>query len=173
MKKVFQTLLFLLAAANGIIAQSSISICTYAFSPMQEMIAESRAIVNARVIGVETYWNEEYTKCYNHYRLEVIQAMKGKLPEVVTLVIEVAGPDVDERCLVADGLELGTNMIACLDKIPSDWECGYTPRHAFAPYNVVQGLFILNDGDSEVKHAFHRYRSAEELYSDITTLLIP
>jgi hypothetical protein len=173
MKKIVASLILLLAVASGLIAQSSVSICNIPFSPMQEMITESKAIVHARVLGVEIYWNEEHTKCYNHYRLLVIQAMKGKLPSTITVVTEIAGPDVDERCVADSGLNVGSNVIACLEKIPADWECGYTPRHAFAPYKSVQGLFLLHDSDSGVTHAFHRYHSAEELYSDINTLLIP
>ena len=173
MKKVFSIYLIALMTTSGLFAQSSITVCNYALATMQEMITDSKGIVKARVTAVETYWNEEHTRCYSLYQLRVINTLKGKLPATIVLVTEVAGPDTEARCSNIIGLHVGKEIIACLDRIPADWECGYTPRHAYAPYGSVQGIFVLNEKDGVVTHAFQRYQSTDELYSEIAEFLMP
>ena len=172
MKKVFSIFLIALLTTCGLFAQSSITDCNYALATMQQMITDSKGIVKGRVTAVETYWNEEHTRCYRHHHVSVSRTLKGKMPATIVLVTEVAAPHIEARCSNVIGLQVGNEIIVFLDRIPADWECGYTPRHAYATFGSVQGIFVLNASDGEVSHAFHSYESANELYSEIAEHLI-
>lgn len=148
------------------IAQQAQHACIQIPAGMNEMISESRGVVHARVLSSEVYYNQEQTLSYNHYVLQVIQVVKGKLPETITLVtenVQLSGMD----CPTLGHLPQGAEIIACLERIPSNWECGYTPRFAYAPFGNMQGLFVVNEADGSVTDAYRRFNDAKQLYAAI------
>lgn len=60
------------------------------------------------------------------------ETIKGKLPKRIVVVEEIQAnqqASIDTRYRA---LAVGSEIMACFNRIPRDWECGYTPRHAYA-----------------------------------------
>lgn len=129
---------------------------------VEEISAASRSIVKGKVISSETVWNEEKTLAYTHYTLRVMNYIKGKTAQEIVLVAEAADRNNPE-CTFIVPLVKGTEIIACLDRVPKHWECGYTPRHAYAPLGDVQGVFILHKKSDEVTDYFNRFENTDQL----------
>lgn len=100
--------------------------------PLYDYIASSHGVAKGRVVGMEVYWNQEGTRCYHHYTLEVQQAIKGKLPRLVVVVEDRTAAYTSSNTGDFNELHIGTELIAFFNHIPKGWECGYTPRHAYA-----------------------------------------
>ncbi|MFN5620410.1 MAG: hypothetical protein ACK478_03835 [Flavobacteriales bacterium] len=132
MKNALFSLLFMLSTSLVLNAQLTASFNEVELTPLYDRIASSYGVANGRVVGVEIYWNQEHTRCYHHYTLEVQQAIKGKLPETIVVVEDCTSAYTSSPEGNVCGLQIGTELIAFFDRIPKDWECGYTPRHAYA-----------------------------------------
>lgn len=150
MKNALLSLALMLTTTLSVIAQSDTNMNGFDLTPVIDRIATSYGVAKGRIIGIEVYWNQEQTRCYNHYTMEVEQAIKGKLPQRIVVVQECAGSNLSLQQETAELIPLGTELVAFFDRIPKDWECGYTPRHAYAsvfnhqPTADLQTMFSAN-----------------------------
>ena len=132
MKNALLSLALLLTTTLSVIAQSDTNMNGFDLTPVIDRIATSYGVAKGRITGMEVYWNQEQTRCYNHYTIEVEQAIKGKLPQQIVVVQECATSNMSLQQETAAQMTVGSELIAFFDRIPKDWECGYTPRHAYA-----------------------------------------
>jgi len=132
MKKYLFALALIYSATGCVIAQLTISNDNFKSSSLSELMESSAGIVNARVVGMEIYWNEEHTQCYNHYTLEVITSSNDELPQRMVLVTEAHEGNIQQAISGSEHFRIGDEVYASLTQIPRDWECGYTPRHAYS-----------------------------------------
>ena len=132
MKNALFSLVLMLVAPVFSNAQLNARLSDYDLAPVYERVASSHGVAKGRIVGMEIYWNQEHTLCYYHYTLEVEQAIKGKLPDSIVVIQQVAATPTEMEHNTASALPIGSELIAFFDRIPKDWECGYTPRHAYA-----------------------------------------
>jgi len=124
--------LALIYSATGLlIAQLTMKNEGFKSSSLKELLDMNHGVVNARIVGVEVYWNEEHTMCYNHYTLEVLDSTNDELPGEIVLVTEAQEGGSQLSSSGSEPFQMGDELQACLSPIPRDWECGYTPRHAY------------------------------------------
>ena len=132
MKNALFSLVLMLVAPMFLNAQLNAHLSDYELAPVYEHIASCHGVAKGRIVGMEIYWNQEHTLCYYHYTLEVEQAIKGKLPHSIVVIQEVVSTPTEMEHNAAYAHPIGSELVAFFDRIPKDWECGYTPRHAYA-----------------------------------------
>ena len=132
MKNALFSLVLMLVAPMFLNAQLNAHLSDYELAPVYERIASCHGVAKGRIVGMEIYWNQEHTQCYYHYTLEVEQAIKGKLPHSIVVIQEVLSTPTEMEHNSVSALPIGSELVAFFDRIPKDWECGYTPRHAYA-----------------------------------------
>jgi hypothetical protein len=131
MKKYLLALALIYSATGLLIAQLTMKNEGFKSSSLKELLDMNHGVVNARIVGVEVYWNEEHTMCYNHYTLEVLDSSNDELPGEIVLVTKAQEGGSQLSSSGSESFQIGDELHACLSHIPRDWECGYTPRHAF------------------------------------------
>lgn len=133
MKKYLLALTLICTASEMLLAQLT-SKSNYAALPLvEELFNMGNGIVLAHVVKVDTYWNEERTRKYGHYTLEVVESSNSGIPAQIVMVKELSYVEENNEVASSAAIPLGTEIITMLTAIPRGWECGYTPRHAYAP----------------------------------------
>ena len=156
------TLFFYLLLQSSAIAQDIH--CNMAKLPMEQLIQQSNAIAHVRVLQENSFWNEKHSMIFTHYRLEVLQTMKGILDNQITLVVEggrAQGMLIDYQDRI--DLQPGAEMVVMLTAVPKYWECGVLPQNAYAAYASKQGVFDVDPNTGACSDVFKRFDSLESL----------
>ncbi len=132
MKKYLLAVALFYSVSEALFAQLTAVSEGFATASITDVIESSSGAVSARIVGMEVYWNEEHTLCYNHYTLEVLGSSNEDLPKKIVLVAEVSNPSGHQVSADNSSFEVGSEVFAYLSKIPRNWECGYTPKHAYS-----------------------------------------
>ena len=132
MKNALFSFVLMLVLPMFLNAQLNARLSDFDLAPVYKRVASSQGVARGRIVGMEIYWNQEHTLCYYHYTLKVEQAIKGKLPHSIVVIQQVEGPQTEMGHEAGSSHPIGSELVAFFDRIPKDWECGYTPRHAYA-----------------------------------------
>lgn len=138
--------------------------CNMVKLPMEQLIQQSNAIANVKVLQVNAFWNEKHSMIYTHYRLEVLQSMKGTLDPYITLVVEggrAQGMLIDYQDRI--DMQPGAEFVAMLSDVPKHWECGVLPENSFATYASKQGVFEVDPRTGACSDVFKRFDSLDAL----------
>lgn len=132
MKKYLLTVALIYSVTGFLFAQLTTKNDVFKVSPLTDVIESNNGVVSGRIIGVDVYWNEERTLCYNHYTVEVISSSNKALPGKIVLVTEASKRNDVQVEAGSGNFQVGNEVFAYLAKIPRNWECGYTPKHAYS-----------------------------------------
>ena len=139
--------------------------------PFNTIVSNSTVIVEGRVIGQRSFWDQDRLNVYTAHEIELFKTFKGLTSTENIEVITPGGTVGLHREEVHPSLQLSLNDVGVfmLKKNRVKMATGNRIKQ-FEPYASLQGFFEYNIASNRAANVFQSFTNPTELYNDISTL---
>src|SRR3954463_10471139 len=131
---------------------------------LDEKINNSTLIIEGKVIGKKSFWNNEHTMIFTANTIEVYKLFKGNITERTIEIMTQGGSVGQNQITVSDLLQLDigkTGMFFCEPNL-INLKSPFTKKILFDVYSSDQGFFQYDLENDEAFAPFASYKKIEK-----------
>jgi hypothetical protein len=133
-----------------------------------DKVSGSGLIVEGRVVGKKSYWNNTHTMIYTSNEVEVYKVFKGTMLKNTMEVITTGGTVGNYAIVASDLLELQTNDVGIFYCQKNNSKALITKENAYNVYSSSQGFLKYDLTTKTAAAPFVQYDNIEkQLYSEL------